>query len=562
MIKLLRFTILLFLFSECVFGQSVLTTKHNLSVSGPGSVKADSESEVCIFCHTPHTSAKTPLWNRDDPQLNYAPYSSSTSFSSPGQPDGASLLCLSCHDGTIALGSVLSRQTVISFNSGITTMPDGDSNLGQDIGNDHPVSFIYNAALAAANGELADPATLTGSVQLKDNKMQCTSCHDPHIDLNGFFLVESNQYSALCLYCHQKNYWTSTTHQTSAATWNGSGNDPWPDTDYLTVSENGCENCHTPHGAGSDSRILHESEEEDNCYDCHNGNVASTNILNEISKLSAHNVANYSQVHDPNEQVLVQTQHVECSDCHNPHASNDQPASVIGGVTGDLEGVSGIDTDGNDVFPAVYEYQVCYRCHADSPQKPAAVTNRFLIQDNVRAEFDISNPSFHPVEGPGVNPDVPSLLPGFSESSIIKCGDCHGNDDTGPAGPHGSIYSQLLKYQYLTDDYTPESPTAYELCYQCHDRQIILNTNNSFGDKVHKTHIVDEDTPCNVCHDPHGISSAQGTATNNSNLVNFDTDIVFKSQGMLGKIEFVDTGNFSGACTLLCHNQNHNNKSY
>ena len=48
--------------------QSVVNTVHNLSVSGPGTVRATSETEVCIFCHTPHNSKPmSPLWNRDDP---------------------------------------------------------------------------------------------------------------------------------------------------------------------------------------------------------------------------------------------------------------------------------------------------------------------------------------------------------------------------------------------------------------------------------------------------------------------------------------------------------------
>ena len=90
--------------------QSVVNTVHNLSVSGPGSVRAASETEVCIFCHTPHDSRpESPLWNRQDPGVTYVLYNSSTVQAMTGQPDGSSVLCLSCHDGTIALGNVLSR---------------------------------------------------------------------------------------------------------------------------------------------------------------------------------------------------------------------------------------------------------------------------------------------------------------------------------------------------------------------------------------------------------------------------------------------------------------------
>ena len=86
----------------------VADTVHNLSVSGPGGVRATSETRVCVFCHAPHNASPSgPLWNRAAPGSTYLPYSSSTAAAAPGQPTGASLLCLSCHDGTIALGAVL-----------------------------------------------------------------------------------------------------------------------------------------------------------------------------------------------------------------------------------------------------------------------------------------------------------------------------------------------------------------------------------------------------------------------------------------------------------------------
>ena len=122
----------------------VATTKHNLSVSGPGGVKAASETQICIFCHTPHNaSPKAPLWNRGD-QGNadtggtaYTPYTSSTTRSLPGQPNGASLLCLSCHDGTIALGNVLSRTLPITMAGSGFMPPTSPSYIGTDLSDDH-----------------------------------------------------------------------------------------------------------------------------------------------------------------------------------------------------------------------------------------------------------------------------------------------------------------------------------------------------------------------------------------------------------------------------------------
>jgi hypothetical protein len=84
-------------------------------------VKAVAEAQTCLFCHAPHSaSTVAPLWNRGNPGSTYTPYSSSTSVARPGQPTGASLLCLSCHDGTIALGDVLSRSARIGMAGGVT----------------------------------------------------------------------------------------------------------------------------------------------------------------------------------------------------------------------------------------------------------------------------------------------------------------------------------------------------------------------------------------------------------------------------------------------------------
>lgn len=91
-----------------ILPQGIRDSRHNLSSGGLGDIKTDETSMVCIFCHTSHHSASTaPLWNREDSSVVYSLYDSSTLLSTPDQPDGASKLCLSCHDGTIALGRVL-----------------------------------------------------------------------------------------------------------------------------------------------------------------------------------------------------------------------------------------------------------------------------------------------------------------------------------------------------------------------------------------------------------------------------------------------------------------------
>ncbi len=545
-----------------VFSQSIVNTVHNLSVSGSGTIKATSESEICIFCHTPHNSSpRQPLWNRPDPGSNYTLYNSSTIQASPGQPDGASALCLSCHDGTIALGNVISRSSPISFSSGVRNMPGGQSNLGTDISDDHPVSFVYNSTVAAADGELVDPAGLNGFVALEGDKMQCTSCHDPHRNNFGDFLVVSTRNSDLCLYCHQKSFWNSSRHRTSGKRWNGSGIDPWPHSPYATVSENACENCHNPHSAEGHKRLLNYQTEENNCLNCHNGNVATKDIQAVLSRQYTHDVYNYTQIHDTDENSVVQNRHVECEDCHNPHSSRNASAQAPA-ASGLIDGVRGVNSDGNAVSEIQYQYELCYRCHADSPDKPVSSTSRVIEQNNVLLEFDLTNPSYHPVEGAGKNSNVPSLISPYRESSVIYCTDCHASDGAGsPRGPHGSIYPQILKYNFNRTGNAEESFQAYELCYQCHDRDTIIKGDSNVSKDVHDEHVRGENISCNACHDPHGISSSQGNSTNNTHLINFDAALVSPDPNS-GRLEFVDQGNDRGSCYLVCHGENHGPEDY
>lgn len=545
--------ILLLVPAFCDAQQTVVTTPHNLSVGGPGTIKADVESEVCIFCHTPHAARPiSPLWNRNDPGSSYTLYNSSTLNASLGQPDGSSVLCLSCHDGTIALGEVVSRTSDITFAGGITVLPTANrNNLVTDLSDDHPVSFVYSSAIATADGQLKAPTAIGAPVELEGGKVQCISCHDPHNNMYDQFLVATTENSDLCFKCHDRNYWHSSSHNLSTASWNGSGTNPWAhiETPYISVAGNACENCHAPHTANGKLRLLKADTDEYNCLDCHNGNVASTDIESEVLKTYAHSVTSYNGIHDAVEISLSSTMHVECQDCHNPHAVNNSTASAPN-ASGFLAGVRGIDTDGIPVDPISYEYELCYRCHADSPSKPSSPTLRVISENNVRVEFDLGNPSHHGVEGPGQNSNVPSLYNGYTESSVIYCTDCHAsNSGTSPEGPHGSTFNHILKDQYITTDNNQYNQADYQLCWNCHDPNSILG-DDSF--KEHRKHIDGEDTPCNACHDPHGVA---GTTNNNTHLINFDLNIV-QSNGS-GQRQFVDQGNFAGYCLLRCHGKGH-----
>jgi len=540
---------------------SILTTRHNLSVSGPGELKALSEERVCVFCHTPHNaSPQTPLWNKEVEPVNYILYESSTLQAIPTQPMGPSRLCLTCHDGLIALGALLTGK--VTTTGEIT--PERRSDIGTDLADDHPISFSYLDS--TIDPEIVSPPPNDPRLIFYGNfSIECSTCHDAHEDNHcdkGYeckFLVMDNRYAALCIKCHKMDGWLNSPKAISGATWNGTPPDPWPFTEWLTVAENGCQNCHMPHTAGEPKRLLSYAEEEWNCFPCHNGNVASKNVMADFEKASHHPVENTIGIHEPDENPLI-SGHVECVDCHNPHAHNERAAEAPD-ISGSLEKMKGIDRDGVVSDPARYQYEVCFKCHADTNSQLSYV-QRVVDEPNTRIEFSLNNPSYHPVAGIGKNPDVPSipsaLEPTLLPSNIIYCTDCHDSDSSpkvggsGARGAHGSSFAPILRERYEINDFTPESYESFALCYRCHNRDSIL-ADESFPE--HNEHISEEQVPCSACHDPHGVREDPASGSH-THLINFDTNIVEPLPGQLVPF-FTDNGNRSGSCTLRCHSEDH-----
>jgi predicted CXXCH cytochrome family protein len=516
--------------------QSVINSRHNLSASGPGAIRASSEQEVCIFCHTPHNAAPVqPLWNRNAPANGYTVYSSSSLQAKPGQPTGSSKLCLSCHDGTIALGSVLSRDQPIAMAGGVTTLPPGHANLGTDLSDDHPVSFRYDLSLSTRNPKLKPPTGLPPAVHTDRNQeMQCTTCHEPHDNSFGQFLVMDNRNSQLCNACHR------------------------PGTTDVAGGHDQCASCHTPHSAPSKTFLLKGPTVADTCTACHGGQpgpAQGQNILADLNKPSRHDTN--SPVDQPNHAPTD----VSCNDCHEPHTILAQTASAPV-ISPKLGAIDGVNSAGAAVPRAQYQYEVCFKCHADRPAVQPRIS-RQIVQNNTRLEFAPSAVSFHPVQAAGKNSFVPSLRPGLTTASLMYCSSCHSSDASktaggvGPNGPHGSGQPPLLIARYDTADNTSESDTAYALCYSCHDRASILS-DQSFP---HRRHVVDSQTPCSVCHDAHGVSSSQGTTTRNAHLMNFDTTVV-QADPVTGRIEYNSQGIAQGTCYMNCHGKPHSNLGY
>ncbi len=532
-------------------------TAHDLTVSGGGAPGATGSDDICEYCHTPHGARTTrALWSRDIPPRIYSLYTSSTLEANLRQPTGASRLCLSCHDGTTALGNLRWAKEPGFGTAG----REAGGSLGTDLSDDHPISFVYDTGLVLKQGQLVDPQALPKEIHLDGSQqMQCTSCHDPHEDRFGNFLRIDNRGGALCTACHRQRGWKRSPHARSHATWNGIGRNPWQNAPYQTVTDNGCRNCHQPHGAPQPQRLLKSGRERGICLECHDGSVAMSNLEREFAKTSAHRVVSFDWTHDPSEDPLFMPRHVSCSDCHNPHQSTQSPA-LPPSVPGVMRGVTGVNISGRMIAEAQNEYEVCIKCHGDRDffTEPGIVR----VDDirNIRLKIDPGNASFHPIAAVGRNTSMEGLVPGYSAWSLIYCTDCHNNDEwtpsgSRPRGPHGSRYAPILEREYRTNHEEPESYQAYSMCYKCHDRVALLRDRP--GDTFsHRTHLLGErPASCAVCHDAHG-SRDSGALINFMLRDKTGRAVMGSTPGGQGP-QYVEFGPDRGKCYLLCHGKNH-----
>ena len=181
------------------------------------SVAWNDTGEMCVTCHTPHngaTAADGPLWNRTASTASYTVYAdpNGTINGTISAPSGASKLCLSCHDGTVALES-------FGGNGAVTTTLIGAVNplvnVGSNLSDDHPISVTYtDPALAATTTSVtigsAGTAELTGTIAellVPSGSVECSSCHDVHNTYTVAttpLLKMTNAGSALCQTCHAK----------------------------------------------------------------------------------------------------------------------------------------------------------------------------------------------------------------------------------------------------------------------------------------------------------------------------------------------------------------------
>ena len=211
----------------------IVNGPHDLRATGAGGsgtgVNGPSYA-LCNYCHVAHkfasevgangaTIPSTLLWNHTlSSSTAYTVYSSWTQKATDIaslQPTGTnadinnpSIMCMSCHDGTVALNSTYTG----AIGSVGTGMPSDRVINPADVNKTHPVNFTYDSTLANAAG-MRVPAGTNGVdnntnpvVPLFGGKMQCATCHEPHTNSRLLFRTFAQVYTTTngswCLYCH------------------------------------------------------------------------------------------------------------------------------------------------------------------------------------------------------------------------------------------------------------------------------------------------------------------------------------------------------------------------
>ncbi|WKK67277.1 cytochrome c3 family protein [Lutimonas zeaxanthinifaciens] len=211
--KQIFLTLSLVMASLCIYSQTGITNSaHDFSGE-----TWTTNGEICVTCHTPHNStivANSPLWDHELSSFDFTGnlYTSTTlDATDMANPTGVSRLCLSCHDGTVALDNFGGNTT---GTANISSYADKGVGTSGSLAAEHPVSFTYDAGLATSDPGLYNPTVQTSGIaggttieadMLFASRVECASCHDVHNSAgNPMLLIKSNTGSALCMTCHNK----------------------------------------------------------------------------------------------------------------------------------------------------------------------------------------------------------------------------------------------------------------------------------------------------------------------------------------------------------------------
>jgi predicted CxxxxCH...CXXCH cytochrome family protein len=371
--------------------------------SAPSGNATDSNRK-CTMCHVDHNIFSTMLNNNN---TNGRSYNLRTDISTtPTVASGYTNtdyatgggICISCHTNELTKNTTAQKTET----SSTKTMAVTDANFSLS-------AHKYNVASTMTNG---------GSTF----NSNCSKCHNAKNGETTTFQNSTNKFG---------------THDDTArrlvAALGGTLADPY--------EEAFCYRCHSK-AADAIGGTKKSADANDWYGAVTNMSSPSTSIYQVFQKTYKHNVAGYSGLHKPSptdetRTYLSANKHVECDDCHNPHAakaglhSNNQVHVAAGtnliSNSGPLTGAQGagptswpgnwgaVSSWPTTTSTATYEYQICFKCHASYNTNYASWGGSGTQSwTDVALEFNPNNASYHPVVQA-----LPATDPGYNGSSQL-----------------------------------------------------------------------------------------------------------------------------------------------
>ena len=327
---------------------------------------------------------------------------------------------------------------------------------------------------------------------------QCLSCHNPHGGNTNKF-TRGNSTRELCATCHK---------------------DPASNKSHIhgPVAAGACDSCHKGHSSPNAKLLV--AQGRDLCLTCHAEMKNQMAAVKFKHKAVEGDCANCHDPHASDFTMQIRKAPLElCTSCHDKQkqaAMNAKFKHSI--VTKDNACLNCHTAHGGDLAKLMRNepIKVCMKCHDKDQVDPKG-----RVVHNVAMVLD----------------------PKLSKHGPIRDGNCAGCHNV-----HGSEVSRLLKAPYPEAFYQPFSEDKYQLCFSCHDKQLVEQpktanlTGFRNGDRnLHFVHVNrDKGRNCRSCHETHASVSER----------HIRDSVPFGQWNMPLKYARTETG---GSCSPGCH---------
>ena len=388
------------------------------------------------------------------------------------------IMCLSCHDGSLA--------------------DDREAFLNMKHFS-HPIDITVPSDFK-----------IPSKFPLRNGKLYCGTCHTPHSSagsqkkLDFTFMREANSNSNMCIDCHRENAAHGMNHPVLKDTEGSISSEEAVLLRNLgaKVGSNGevvCESCHSAHEGKAKNALIASVRNSQLCSICHQQEVNSDQLPNPRNHRIHVSIPDYMSP-APMISKRLNNGRLECLTCHKVHKESNEKLTVLPPE----QLCSSCHTPESPVIhsPHNQDHQGCIMCH--TPHR--AKTDEFLFKvvpasGKYCKDYDISSKVCISCHNGGVAKVTVGPLSHSHKGECTACHDPHVWDPEHPDRPvssraRGNRFNSFLKMP---------SP---QLCITCHGKRSVEGTFHDFsGSRINTKNVLGEKLSeaglCESCHTPH-----------------------------------------------------------